>query len=215
MTADISIDGIEVTGPLAPGFETVLTPEALNFVGSLHRLFNNSRLELLKKRQKRQEEIDNGALPDFLEQTRSIRESDWKIAPVPVDLQDRRVEITGPVDRKMVINALNSGASTFMADFEDSHAPTWQGTIQGQINLMDAVRGTIAYTSPAGKSYQLDEKTAVLIVRPRGWHLEEKHVRVDGEPISASVFDFGLFFLPQRQAADGKRIRTLCLSTKA
>lgn len=185
---------VEVVGPLHPGFEEVLTAGALDFAAALHRLYNARRLDLLKQREKRQEQIDQGILPDFLPDTRHIREKEWKIAPVPDDLQDRRVEITGPVDRKMIINAMNSGASTFMADFEDSHAPTWEGTIQGQINLIDTVAGTISFTSPEGKHYQLNDKTAVLIVRPRGWHLEEKHIHVDGRPISGSIFDFALYF---------------------
>ena len=194
MNASISKGAVEVKGPMQPGFDSVLTTGALDFVADLHRRFNERRLDLLHKRQERQRQIDQGVLPDFLEETRHIREKEWEVAPVPADLQDRRVEITGPVDRKMVINAMNSGASTFMADFEDSHAPTWNGTIQGQINLIDTVAGTISFTSPEGKSYRLNEQTAVLIVRPRGWHLEEKHVLVDGRPISGSIFDFGLYF---------------------
>jgi malate synthase len=194
MNAISSPSGIEVNGPMHPGFEKILTADALKFVGDLHRRFNERRLALLQRRQERQEQINQGVMPDFLEETRAIRESAWQIAPVPADLQDRRVEITGPVDRKMIINAMNSGASTFMADFEDSHAPTWAGTIQGQINLVDTVEGTIGFTSAEGKSYRLNDQTAVLIVRPRGWHLEEKHVHVDGRPISASIFDFGLYF---------------------
>jgi malate synthase len=179
---------------MQPGFETILTQDALNFVADLHRRYNHRRLELLEKRQVRQKEIDQGRLPDFLPETRQIREQPWRIAPIPEDLQDRRVEITGPVDRKMIINAMNSGALVFMADFEDSHSPTWEGTIAGQINLVDAVEGTISYTSPEGKHYQLHERTAVLVVRPRGWHLVEKHVEVDGQPIAAGIFDFGLYF---------------------
>jgi malate synthase len=185
---------INITGSMQPGFERVLTTEAMNFVADLHEKFNKRRIELLQQRQKRQKKIDQGLLPDFLPETAHIRESDWKIAPTPADLQDRRVEITGPVDRKMIINALNSGASTFMADFEDSHAPTWVGTVQGQINLMDTVSGTISYTNPEGKDYQLNEQTAVLIVRPRGWHLDEKHVHINDDTLCASIFDFGLFF---------------------
>jgi malate synthase len=190
-----NIDGaIDIIGPRFSGFDRVLTMDAMNFVAGLHRRFNAQRLELLQQRQKRQAQIDQGILPDFLPDTLDIRKKDWKIAPVPDDLQDRRVEITGPVDRKMIINAMNSGASTFMADFEDSHAPTWEGTVQGQINLIDTVAGNISFTSPQGKQYRLNDRTAVLIVRPRGWHLEEKHVHVDGEPISGSIFDFGLYF---------------------
>ena len=194
MTVYKQLEEIAVLAPLDPGFDKVLTDNALRFVADLHRRFNDRRLSLLQQRQVRQEEIDAGRLPDFLPETRSIREGEWKVAPVPADLQDRRVEITGPVDRKMVINALNSGASAYMADFEDSHAPTWRGTIEGQTNLMDAVRGTIDLTTPEGKHYALNERTAVLLVRPRGWQLEEKHVRVGADPISGALFDFGLFF---------------------
>ncbi len=194
MTVPSSFDGIDIAGPMQPQFDEILTEDALRFVADLHRRFNGRRIELLAKRQERQRRIDGGQLPDFLPETKEIRESDWKIGTVPADLQDRRVEITGPVDRKMIINALNSGASAYMADFEDSHAPTWQGTIEGQINLRDAVDGTISLASPEGKHYALNPKTAVLLVRPRGWHLEEKHVRVDGQAISGSIFDFGLYF---------------------
>lgn len=175
-------------------FAKVLTPEALEFIGRLAREFEPRRRELLETRIKRQLEIDRGKLPGFLPETREIREKEWKIAPVPEDLQDRRVEITGPVDRKMIINALNSGANGFMADFEDSHAPTWEGNIQGQINLGDAVDGSITFTNEQGKKYALNDHTATLMPRPRGWHLVEKHVKVDGEPIYASIFDFGLYF---------------------
>ena len=188
MEPTLQSDGVEVFGPVSEAFGRILTPEALTFVGDLSRQFENRRIELLARRQAVQAAIDEGKLPDFLPETKNIRDADWKIAPVPHDLQDRRVEITGPVDRKMVINALNSGASAYMADFEDSHSPTWTATIEGQINLFDAVRGTIDYVSPEGKSYRLGEKLAVLIVRPRGWHLLEKHVHVDGRPISASIF---------------------------
>lgn len=187
-------DAIQILGPIQPGYDRILTPEALAFVAELNRRFNQRRLDLLQRRQARQRAIDQGDLPDFLKETQQIRDGDWTIAPVPADLQDRRVEITGPVDRKMIINALNSGASTYMADLEDSHSPTWNATIEGQINLMDTVDGTISFTNPQGKHYRLNEKTAVLIVRPRGWHLEEKHVQMDGAPLSASIFDFGLFF---------------------
>jgi malate synthase len=194
MNAPPSSKEITICAPMQPGFEAILTQDALNFVADLHRRHNKRRLELLKNRRKRQEQIDQGQLPDFLPETRHIREQQWRVAPIPRDLQDRRVEITGPVDRKMIINALNSGASVFMADFEDSHAPTWEGTIAGQINLIDAVEGTISHTSPEGKHYRLNERTAVLVVRPRGWHLLEKHVLVDGQPIAAGIFDFGLYF---------------------
>ncbi len=187
-------DDIRILGPMPSGFDSVLTPDALAFVAGLNRKFNQRRLDLLRRRSLRQQAIDKGQMPDFLPETQHIRDGDWTVAPVPADLQDRRVEITGPVDRKMIINAMNSGASTYMADFEDSHAPAWSGTIEGQINLMETVDGTISFTNPQGKHYQLNDKTAVLIVRPRGWHLEEKHVEVDGIPMSASMFDFGIFF---------------------
>lgn len=173
----------------------ILTEEATAFLEKLHDRFEERRRELLKFREERQKEFDQGKKPGFLEETREIREGDWTIAPIPEDLQDRRVEITGPAgDRKMVINALNSGAKMFMADFEDANSPTYENTIQGQVNMRDAVRRTIEYTAPNGKEYELNEETAVLIVRPRGWHLIEKHFLVDGEPISASLFDFGLYF---------------------
>ncbi|MGD1970589.1 MAG: malate synthase A, partial [Desulfobacterales bacterium] len=167
----VKVDGIEVLGPVDEAFSQILTPEALQFVGALALEFESQRKTLLQNRQKRQTEIDGGKLPDFLEETRSIRESDWQVAPIPDDLKDRRVEITGPVDRKMIINALNSGASTYMADFEDSHSPTWKGTIEGQINLCDAVNETISFVNPQGKQYKLNPEIATLIVRPRGWHL--------------------------------------------
>jgi malate synthase len=194
MEATLKFDDIEVFGPVSADFMQILTPEALAFIGDLARHFEDRRRGLIARRKEIQSNIDNGKLPDFLPETRHIREGDWRIAPVPDDLQDRRVEITGPVDRKMVINALNSGASAYMADFEDSHSPTWEATIEGQINLVDAVNGTIEFISPEGKKYYLGDKLATLIVRPRGWHLVEKHVHVDGHPISASIFDFGLYF---------------------
>ncbi len=194
MAPALDINGVIVHGPLTPEFKEILTPEALDFAATLAREFDTRRVTLLERRQQVQKRIDQGRLPDFLEETREIRKGNWKIAPVPQDLQDRRVEITGPVDRKMVINALNSGAKTYMADFEDSHAPTWEGTIEGQVNLRDAIDGTIRFASPEGKEYRLGDHLATLIVRPRGWHLVEKHVHVDGKPISGSIFDFGLFF---------------------
>ncbi|PAQ16728.1 malate synthase A [Bacillaceae bacterium SAOS 7] len=186
--------GINVTGAMRPGYEEILTPDALQFIEQLERRFGERRLELLEKRQERQKEFDQGKQPDFLKETAHIRNSEWSIAPLPKDLQDRRVEITGPVDRKMVINALNSGAKCYMACFEDATSPTWDNIIEGQINMRDAVNRTISFENPNGKKYELKEETAVLIVRPRGWHLEEKNVQLDGEPISGSLFDFGLFF---------------------
>ncbi|MBS4175625.1 malate synthase A [Bacillus sp. FJAT-49736] len=186
--------GIVVVGELKPGFEEILTPKALHFVEQLERHFGEKRRQLLQKRNDRQKELDKGVLPHFLSETKHIREGEWSIAPLPEELRDRRVEITGPVDRKMVINALNSGAKIFMACFEDATSPTWGNVLEGQINLRDAVNRTITYEGISGKKYELNKNTAVLVVRPRGWHLEEKHVTVDGKPISASLFDFGLYF---------------------
>jgi len=192
---DERVPGVSIQAPVTSEFETILTPEAVRFVAGLHRKFNPVRLELLRERAERQKRIDAGEWPDFLPETEHIRSGDWKIAGIPDDLRDRRVEITGPAgDRKMVINALNSGARTFMADFEDANSPTWANSVNGQINLRDAIRRTIRYTSPEGKEYRLNPNPAVLIARPRGWHLEEKHMLVDGEPVSASLFDFGLYF---------------------
>jgi malate synthase len=186
--------GLEVLGPITDEHAGILTPEALEFFASLHREFNPRRVRLLKQRQMRQESIDRGQMPTFPPETRPVREGKWRVLPVPEDLQNRRVEITGPVDRKMVINGLNSGANCFMADFEDAHSPTWEGTLDGQVNLRDAVRGTIEYVNPEGKHYRLNNAVATLLVRPRGWHLSEKHVLVDGQPASASLFDFALYF---------------------
>jgi len=196
--------GLEVHAPLEPGFGEILTTEARRFLTTLARASELRRQELLAHRVARQRRLDAGERPDFLPETRSVREADWTVAPIPADLLDRRVEITGPVDRKMVINALNSGAQVYMADFEDSHAPTWRATIEGQINLRDAVTGTISYASPEGKPYALGPSPATLMVRPRGWHLDEKHVTVDGRPISASLFDFGLFFFHNAAALTAK-----------
>ena len=184
--------GVEIRGSKVEGAERILTPEALRFVADLQREFNATRERLLRRRRERQGELDQGARPDFLSATRHIREGDWKIAPTPKDLQKRWVEITGPTDRKMLINALNSGASTYMADFEDANAPAWGNMVTGQANLIDAVERTITLQTPE-KVYRLNDETAVLIVRPRGWHLLEKHVLVDGAPVSGSLFDFGLF----------------------
>jgi malate synthase len=184
----------EVTAPGIDGCGAVLGEPALALIGHLHQRFDGRRLELLAQRRMRQAAIDAGELPGFLPATAAIRAGDWRVAPVPADLQDRRVEITGPVDRKMMINALNSRARAFMADFEDSCAPTWENIVRGQANLRDAVDRSISYQDPAsGKSYRLNEHTATLIVRPRGWHLPEKHLRVDGQPVSASLFDVAVF----------------------
>lgn len=188
------VDGLDIRAALPPHFSEILTPDVLRLVAALQREFGPVRERLLKRRAERQARFDAGELPDFLPETRSIRESDWKVAPIPADLADRRVEITGPTDRKMVINALNSGAKCFMADFEDANAPTWANLIEGQINLRDANRRTIDFTSPEGKKYALNAQVATLLVRPRGWHLDEKHVLVDGNPMSGSIFDFALYF---------------------
>lgn len=186
---------IEIKAPQDEAVRQVLTPEALQFLEGLHRTFNARRKELLEAREVRQKELDSGSKLDFLPETKEIREGDWTVAELPKDLQDRRVEITGPVDRKMVINALNSGAKLFMACFEDATAPTWHNMIHGQINMYDAIRKTISYTQPGtGKTYALNDEVAVLQIRPRGWHLLEKHVEVDGEPMSGGLFDFGLYF---------------------
>jgi malate synthase len=186
--------GIEITQLVTNEQAQILTPRAVEFVATLHRTFNSRREDLLAQRAVRQSQLDAGALLDFLPETRDVRESEWQVAPVPRDLQDRRVEITGPVERKMMINALNSGAKIFMADFEDANSPTWENVINGHINLIDAIERTIEFTSPEGKIYRLNEKVATMLVRPRGWHLTDKHLLVDGAPISASLFDFGLHF---------------------
>ena len=178
----------------------ILTPEASRFLTRMAHEFEPRRRELIERRRTRQTEIDAGASPGFLPETAHIREAAWTVAPIPRDLLDRRVEITGPVERKMIINALNSGASVFMADFEDSNSPTWMNNLEGQANLRDAVDGTISFMSPEGKRYQLNARVATLLVRPRGWHLEERHFLVDGKPISGSLFDFGLYFFHNAQA---------------
>jgi len=194
MKRETQIPGIHVPPEQPNLYDRILTPAALGFVAHLHRKYEQRRRDLMKARVERQARLDAGESLGFLPETRPIRESAWTIAPVPADLQDRRVEITGPVERKMVINALNSGASTFMADFEDSCTPSWDNMIRGQINLRQAVDRTISLKTPEGKCYQLNEKTATLIVRPRGWHLLERHMLVDGDPVSGSLFDFGLYF---------------------
>jgi malate synthase len=185
-------EGIQILGPVTPEYAQILTPEALAFVAKLHRHFNPTRERLLERRAERQADLNDGKLPEFL--LDSSARGDWKVAPTPSDLQKRWVEITGPTERKMMVNALNSGASVFMADFEDALSPTWDNVVQGQINLMDAIRRQIDFTSPEGKEYKLKDNIATLLVRPRGWHLVEKHMLVDGQPISASLFDFGLYF---------------------
>lgn len=191
---------VEILGARPGAFDPVLTDEAIDFVAGLERESSGRRHELLLARDERQSRIDAGEMPDFRVETADIRAGSWTVPSVPPDLRDRRVEITGPVDRKMIINGLNSGAKVFMADFEDANSPTWANVVGGQLNLMDAVRGTIDFTSPEGKRYSPAEETAVLMVRPRGWHLDEKHVLVDGKPMSASLFDFGMYFFGNAHA---------------
>ncbi len=194
--------GVVIDAANKPGFEKVLTKEAVAFLADLQRRFGARREELLALRAERQKRLDAGEKPDFLPDTKEIRDSDWTVAPLPMDILDRRVEITGPVDRKMIINALNCGANVFMADFEDASTPTWANMIEGQYNLADAVRGQIDYVDPqSGKAYKLNDKIATLFVRPRGWHLLEKHVTVDGKPMSGSLFDFGLYFFHNAKTA--------------
>jgi malate synthase len=193
------LSSFEVHGPTPGRFAEILTPRAIAFIEALVRELGPRRDDLLRRRGKRQTRLDAGEMPDFLPETRSVRESEWTVAPIRADLLDRRVEITGPVERKMIINALNSGANVFMADFEDSNTPTWDNLIQGQVNLCDAVRRTISYTSPEGKQYTLNNGVATLMVRPRGWHLDEKHILLDGQPVPASLVDFGLYFFHNAQ----------------
>ena len=188
-------EGVKVLGQMAPGYDSILTPNALAFIAELERRFGPERKRLMRRREETQARIDGGWLPDFLPETEGVRTSDWTVAAIPPDLQDRLVEITGPVDRKMIVNALNCGANVFMADFEDANSPTWSNNVEGQINLRDAIRREIDFTdSTSGKSYQLAKQTATLLVRPRGWHLMEAHLIVDGAPISGGLFDFGLYF---------------------
>ena len=200
----MTTSGLEIHAPLEAGFAAILTADARRFLAELAGAFEARRQELLARRVERQRRLEAGEMPDFLAETRGVRKAAWAVAPIPADLVDRRVEITGPVDRKMIINALNSGARVFMADFEDSNTPTWRNNLEGQINLRDAVRGTISFSSPEGKRYALAPRTATLMVRPRGWHLDEKHVTVDGQPLSAALFDFGLFFFHNARALIAK-----------
>ncbi len=189
-----------ICGAMPPAYEEILTRDAIRFLVKMENRFGARRRELLALREVRQNEIDGGKLPTFLAETADIRAAEWTVAPIPADLQDRRTEITGPVDRKMVINALNSGANVYMADFEDSHTPTWEGSMDGQINMRDAIRRTITFEHPTkNKTYQLNDEVATLMVRPRGWHLEEKHFLVDEKPMSGSLFDFGLYFFHNAQ----------------
>jgi malate synthase len=201
MPLDVAAN-IQINGPVEGRAVEVLTPEALAFVADLHRRFDARRRELLARRVARQARFDAGELPDFLSDTADIRENDWTVAPIPADLQDRRVEITGPVDRKMIINALNCGAKVFMADFEDATSPTWANVIEGQINLKDRWAGDLTHADPkSGKSYALGANPAVLKIRPRGWHLPEQHMEVDGLPVSGALFDFGLYFFHNAKAS--------------
>ncbi|MEP6571983.1 MAG: malate synthase A [Gemmatimonadota bacterium] len=193
--AELALEGIILRGPMLPGFDEILTPDAFRFLAMLHRRFERKRQSLLRAREMIEADLDDGRFPDFLDETAAIRSGDWSVEPVPDDLQDRRVEITGPVERKMIIHALNSGAQVFMADFEDATSPTWENVVRGQCNLYDAVRRTIEVRSERdGSTLKLNPTTAVLVVRPRGWHLPEWHVVIDGRPMSASLFDFGLYF---------------------
>lgn len=196
--------GIEIRAPISPLVQEVLTDAALTFLAKLHRAFNARRLELLQRRTERQATLDAGQLPAFLPETEHIRTGAWHVNPIPADLQKRHVEITGPTDRKMVINALNSGADVFMTDFEDANSPTWENMLQGQINLTNAIERQIDFVSAEGKAYKLNPQVGVLLVRPRGWHLNEKHLWIDGQPISGSLFDFGLYFLRNAQRLLGK-----------
>jgi malate synthase len=186
-------NAIRLRAPQLAAAESVLTRPALRFIAELEERFGARRRGLLEERRHRQERLDSGEVPVFLEATRHVRQGDWMVRPAPPDLEDRRVEITGPVDRKMMINALNSGANVFMADFEDSLSPTWHAVVEGQLNLLHAVHGTLRYDAPGGRPYRLAKKTATLMVRPRGWHLEERHAELAGRPVSASLFDAGLF----------------------
>jgi malate synthase len=197
--AGVDLQGLEIHAPVTGRMQEVLTQDALQFVSSLHREFEPTRQQLLRARVARRAELGAGGTLDFLEETREIRESDWSVAPAPGDLQDRRVEITGPTQRKMVINALNSGARGFMADFEDSNSPTWQNMIEGHVNLTDAIERTIEFTQDDGKEYRLGDDVATLLVRPRGWHLPEKHMTVNGEPIAGALVDFGFYFFHNAQ----------------
>ncbi len=193
-------EGIEFTAEIPDQFAEILTPEAVEFVAKLSREYRGRVVELLDQRAERQERISAGEMPDFLPETKDIREGDWEIAPIPDDLQDRRVELTGPPDRKMTINALNSGASCWMADFEDANCPTWHNMLESQLNMKEAIAGTIAFDDPgSGKHYELNEDIAVILARPRGWHLFEKHMLVDGQQVPGGLFDFGLYFFHNAQ----------------
>lgn len=204
MKLDIHSSRLDIDGAFKPEYEAILTSGACHFLAELVKRFGKRRDELLQARAQRQKAFDTGVMPDFLHATESVRQAEWKVAPIPHDLHDRRVEITGPVDRKMIINALNSGAKVFMADFEDSSSPTWDVMMEGQINIRDAVLGCISYESPEGKKYVLHDKTATLMVRPRGWHLDEKHILWDHKPIPGCLMDFGLYFFHNAAALMAK-----------
>ena len=202
LTETAAAAGTVVRGALGQRYDEILSPAALEFIAELHRRFDGQRKRILRLREEHQRRYDSGELPDFLSETRHIREGDWKVGKIPADLQDRRVEITGPVDRKMIVNALNCGAKVFMADFEDATSPLWSNLIEGQINLKDRWAGKLDFTDPdSGKRYELGESPAVLLVRPRGWHLDEVHVEVGGEPVSGALFDFGLYVFHNAKAA--------------
>ena len=205
---------LEVRAPVPEQYANLLSPPALEFIEALVREFRPQARELLERRAVRQREFDAGRFPDFPPETASLRQAEWRVAPIPADLQDRRVEITGPTDRKMIINALNSGASVYMADFEDANSPTWHNLVDGQQNLCDTVNGTIRFVAPEGKEYRLKERTATLMVRPRGLHLPEKHVWIDDGPVPGFLFDFGLFFF-HNGATSGQRLGALFLSAQA
>ena len=215
MSTPVYGPGIEIAGRITPEFAQILTPEAMAFVAKLQRAFGGRRDELLGRRAQRQAEFDAGKLPDFLPGTRAVREGDWTCAPVGADITDRRVEITGPVDRKMIVNALNSGAQVFMADFEDANTPRWDNNIQGHINLRDAIRRRIDFVSPEGKTYALKDKVATLFVRPRGWHLPEKHVKIDGQARFRRHLRLRALFLPQRQGTGRAGQRSVLLPAQA
>lgn len=200
LTSNHSSAPIKLNASISSEHARIITEEALSFLAKLHERFESRRKELMAARAERQQQIERGALPTFLSETASIRGENWRTKEPPDDLQDRRVEITGPVSRKMVINGLNSGARVFMADFEDANSPTFRNNLDGQVNLQDAVRKKLSYTSPDGRSYSLSDNPATLVVRPRGWHLQEKHLLVGGQPISAALFDFGLYFFHNAEA---------------
>ena len=208
--------GVEIRAAVGPRADEILSPPALAFLADLHRRFDARRKELLARRAERQKRFDAGELPDFLIETRAIREGDWKVAPIPADLLDRRVEITGPVDRKMIVNALNSGAKVFMADFEDASSPAFANMIEGQANLLDLWNGRIDFTDAAsGKLYAVKPNPAALMVRPRGWHLDERHLLVDGKAMSGSLFDFGLYVFHSAKAAEGQGLDAGLLPAQA